>query len=81
MLATTQRDAEYNFEITPSEILTAIKRMRNLAIGPGSIHTAMLKKLNTFQIDQLTKFMERWQSTMGLEISARITDKKTLSKN
>lgn len=59
MLATTQEDAEYNSEITTSEISIAIKRMRNSVPGPDSIHAAMLKKLTRFQVDQLTKFINK----------------------
>ena len=48
---------EYNRPITKVEIATAIKKMRNSAPGPDRVHPAMLKKLNSQHLDQLTYFL------------------------
>lgn len=84
LLTTTQEDTEYNSEITPSKMSTAIKCMRNSALGPDLMHVEMLKKshhISRKSVDLIHKQnMERLQTTMRLEISPHITDKKTRQK-
>lgn len=77
-------DAKYNSEIIRFEISTENKGIRNSTLDLDSMDVELLKKLTTFHVDQLTKFMNKiWNGSelpQGLEISARITDKKTNQK-